>query len=654
SFFTDRLFKLFDDDNSGSIDVVELLHGINKLTRGTPTEKLQFLFSIYDADLDLFTKSVFLHPFIASGTISREELYTVLLSCMEESSLNLSDENLDALTDALFEDADTDKSGEISFDELKEQLEKNPGVMSNLTISTAKWLLPKREKKQKSWVPRKLTLTYIRNNLVKVIFTVVYLLINVGLYVLNAWLYRDSNWYIIIARGAGMCLNFNCAVVLVLMLRKTLTLLRNTPLVKILPFDHSVMFHKLAGYAIVIFTLIHTGAHLGNAAVYLTEDMDLKMWEILFTLKTGIGWIHGFAPLSGVILDVILAVMFICSMDFVRRSGFFELYIPFFILNILHGANFWKWIVGPGVIFIVEMILKLKWIRRETFSLHIRSAGHWTRMVYQYFEKLLEADSSPSDAENGRANGKASTRSKDSWKSHSTKSAFAFRRRNTKAKKIASSYRKRVKMLKVNVPVNVDGPYGTPSRHIFEAEHAVLIGSGIGVTPFASILQSIMYRLKAAEVECPQCLHRFGVDVPKSVMNLKKVDFVWINRDQRHFEWFLSLLTRLESEQARDSILQHRLDMHMYMTSAVSKSDMKGIGLQMALDLIHESEQTDLITGLQTRTQPGRPDFDKLFSQISKKAKGKVKVFFCGAPVLGRTVKHYSHKYKFGFSQETF
>ena len=42
--------------------------------------------------------------------------------------------------------------------------------------------------------------------------------------------------------------------------------------------------------------------------------------------------------------------------------------------------------------------------------------------------------------------------------------------------------------------VFIDGPYGTPSTHIFQAEHAVLIGAGIGVTPFASILQSIMMR----------------------------------------------------------------------------------------------------------------------------------------------------------------
>ncbi|KAK5927261.1 hypothetical protein CgunFtcFv8_012439 [Champsocephalus gunnari] len=45
-----------------------------------------------------------------------------------------------------------------------------------------------------------------------------------------------------------------------------------------------------------------------------------------------------------------------------------------------------------------------------------------------------------------------------------------------------------------NIKCYVDGPYGTPTRQIFASEHAVLIGAGIGITPFASILQSIMYR----------------------------------------------------------------------------------------------------------------------------------------------------------------
>ncbi len=72
--------------------------------------------------------------FAGSGTIDFEELKTVLLSCMEESSIKLSDKDIDDLTTALFEDADTDQNGAISFEELVAELDKHPDVRDNLTM----------------------------------------------------------------------------------------------------------------------------------------------------------------------------------------------------------------------------------------------------------------------------------------------------------------------------------------------------------------------------------------------------------------------------------------------------------------------------------------------------------------------------------------
>lgn len=66
------------------------------------------------------------------------------------------------------------------------------------------------------------------------------------------------------------------------------------------------------------------------------------------------------------------------------------------------------------------------------------------------------------------------------------------------------------------------------------------------------------------------------------------MDFFWINREQRSFEWFVSLLSQLEMEQAEmGGALERFLDLHMYITSALKKTDMKAVGLQMALDLLH-------------------------------------------------------------------
>jgi hypothetical protein len=45
---------------------------------------------------------------------------------------------------------------------------------------------------------------------------------------------------------------------------------------------------------------------------------------IQFTTVPDIGWVGGFAPISGLILSVILGIMIICSMDWMRHKGHFE------------------------------------------------------------------------------------------------------------------------------------------------------------------------------------------------------------------------------------------------------------------------------------------------------------------------------------------
>jgi hypothetical protein len=48
------------------------------------------------------------------------------------------------------------------------------------------------------------------------------------------------------------------------------------------------------------------------------------------------------------------------------------------------------------------------------------------------------------------------------------------------------------------VHLRVDGPYGAGSEHVFDYEVAVLVGAGIGVTPFASIVKSARLQMQQA------------------------------------------------------------------------------------------------------------------------------------------------------------
>ena len=106
-------------------------------------------------------------------------------------------------------------------------------------------------------------------------------------------------------------------------------------------------------------------------------------------------------------------------------------------------------------------------------------------------------------------------------------------------------------------------------------------------TDFDHLLR--IYRYWKARNTCPKCKYKWTEDLRTSVLNLRKVDFFWINRDQRSFEWFVNLLSQLEIEQAEmGGAMDRFLDMHMYITSALQKTDMKAVGLQLALDLLHK------------------------------------------------------------------
>ncbi|NXQ17098.1 EFCB1 protein, partial [Peucedramus taeniatus] len=60
----DRVFSIFDRDNTGSISVVEWVEGLAVLLRGTLEEKMKYCFAVYDLNGD--------------GYISKEEMFQML------------------------------------------------------------------------------------------------------------------------------------------------------------------------------------------------------------------------------------------------------------------------------------------------------------------------------------------------------------------------------------------------------------------------------------------------------------------------------------------------------------------------------------------------------------------------------------------------
>ena len=93
----------------------------------------------------------------------------------------------------------------------------------------------------------------------------------------------------------------------------------------------------------------------------------------------------------------------------------------------------------------------------------------------------------------------------------------------------------------------IEGPFGTASAAILDSEIAVLVAGGIGVTPFASVLESII--LRASQLEP------------------RKVYFYWLNREGAAFAWFFGLLSELERRDAHQIV-----DIRVFMTRGQGRS----------------------------------------------------------------------------------
>ena len=148
--------------------------------------------------------------------------------------------------------------------------------------SAAQWLSADENKKRTRRplkLPRYLTKTYLLNNKQHCICVLIYVLVNVALFVTSIR-YRTYNMAVIVARACGMALNFNSVLILLLMLRHSITWLRTTPMRYILPIDNHVTYHRNVGYTIVVLSLIHTIAHLiniGKLVMYKLHIFNLSL-----------------------------------------------------------------------------------------------------------------------------------------------------------------------------------------------------------------------------------------------------------------------------------------------------------------------------------------------------------------------------------------
>ena len=99
------------------------------------------------------------------------------------------------------------------------------------------------------------------------------------------------------------------------------------------------------------------------------------------------------------------------------------------------------------------------------------------------------------------------------------------------------------------------GPFGGGNQDWYKFEIAVMVGGGIGVTPYASILNDLVFGTSTNRYSGVAC---------------KKVYFLWICPSHRYFEWFIDVLREVE-EKDKTNVLE----MHIFITQFFHKFDLR-------------------------------------------------------------------------------
>ena len=289
-FFVKRLFNLFDFDQSQSVSIWEFSEAVNAFYSEGENSKLEFLFFIYDVNQD--------------GKLYKNNFLEVIKACMKEGGLKLDQNQVSNLAEVLFEDGVKDGKDYMSCEDFKDQLRRQEGLINNLNTIIDNLILPKKAKQAKplsqmsllDGKKRYFTTDYWNNNqpLIVAILGLVLLMVLITIERCNYFRQMTMadgltpNLFYMFSRAAGKNILALSVIIIMLVLRNTITLLRNMGVGRFLPLDNNIYLHKVVGVLIFCLGMVHSLCHFLNFAINIQPDpvkyllMTYKYWEIHF------------------------------------------------------------------------------------------------------------------------------------------------------------------------------------------------------------------------------------------------------------------------------------------------------------------------------------------------------------------------------------
>eukprot|EP00250_Pteridium_aquilinum_P017536 c23679_g1_i1 orf=327-2906(-) len=666
------------------------------------------------------------------GRISEEEVKEVIRLSASSNKLSKLKDQADEYSAMIMEELDPDHLGYIELWQLETLFQGMVASYSkekhlSYSKSLSKTMVPQR---WRSPILRYIELakSFLDENWRHVWVLLLWVIAVVSLFTWKFLQYRQRaafqvmGYCVCTAKGAAETLKLNMALILLPMCRNTITLLRSTFLGSIVPFDDHINFHKVIAGGIVLGVSVHAMVHLTcDFPRLVTSSNEVFMRSIgpdfhyhKPSYKEMVGSAVG---ITGICMVVIMAYSFTLATHAFRRkvvklpgplkemAGFnsfwysHHLFVVVYALLIIHSLflflthdwrqkTTWVYIAIPVGLYISERIVRA--LRSHHHSVNIIKAAvypgdvlaiHMTKppsFKYQsgmyMFVKCpnispfewhpFSITSSPGDdflSVHIRTLGDWTNEMKNIFSKVCPQGSRSGPLRADQVLGVGDHTSRFPKLF-------IDGPYGAPAQNYKNYDILLLIGLGIGATPFISILRDMLNWIKTEEEYSTSDMSQDDQSKSGSShsssnherrhkhVGPKNAYFYWVTREQGSFEWFKGVMNEVHEYDTKSVI-----EMHNYLTSVYEEGDARSALITMVQALQNAKNGLDVVSGSRVRTHFARPNWRKVFSNLASGHKGsKVGVFYCGPVMLAKElnglVKEYNKRgsTKFHFHKENF
>ncbi|KAL5698248.1 hypothetical protein ACHQM5_029313 [Ranunculus cassubicifolius] len=666
--------------------------------------RLQLFFDMADSNED--------------GRITRQEVQELIMLSASANKLSKLKERAEEYASLIMEELDPENLGYIELWQLEGLLlQKDTYMNYSRPLSTTSVARSQSRISIKTpQVVRRITNSIFSNileNWQRAWIIVLWIAIMASLFAWKFYQYRHKQAFHIMgyclttAKGAAETLKFNMALILLPVCRNTLTWLRSTRVRYVVPFDDNISFHKIIAPVIALGILVHAGSHLACDFPRLINSSPEEFARISHDFHgkkpTYPELLIGVEGVTGIIMVILMAIAFTLATHhfrknvvrlpspFNRLTGFnafmysHHLFALVYILLIVHGfylylvhnwyqKTTWMYISIPLLIYVGERtlrtlrsnyysvkILKVAELPGNVFSM-IMSKPHGFKYrsgqyIFLQCPRISPFEWHPFSITSAPGDDFLTVhiRTVGDW-TQELKRVFADP--GGAANVIGTAkFGKNVQRVdsKGTRKLLVDGPYGAPAQDYRNYDVLLLVGLGIGATPFISILKDLLNNLRSNEEQTDSNTETSRSEdsqnsftsssatptsVKKKSQKTKNAHFYWVTREPGSFEWFKGVMNEVAELDRRGVI-----EMHNYLTSVYEEGDARSTLITMVQALNHAKHGLDILSGTRVRTHFARPNWKEVFYKIARKnPNATVGVFYCGMPVLAKELKKLSYE----------